>query len=57
MGAATIDATAFPNTSASWFWSAWSVEGHPAYAWSVNFERGYIDYNFRHYANLVRLVR
>jgi hypothetical protein len=56
-GIATIDETAFPNTSASWFWSAWSVDRHPTYAWSVNFERGYIDYNFRHYANLVRLVR
>ncbi|MEX8503296.1 MAG: DUF1566 domain-containing protein [Leptothrix ochracea] len=56
-GEATIDSSLFPNTSASWFWSAWPVEGNLAYAWSVNFERGYIDYNLRHAVGLVRLVR
>ncbi len=37
---ATIDATAFPNTPAVWFWSSSPVAGYPSYAWVVDFYSG-----------------
>ena len=36
----TIDATAFPNTPANWFWSSSPAAGSSSYALAVNFGNG-----------------
>ncbi|WP_295436623.1 DUF1566 domain-containing protein [uncultured Thiodictyon sp.] len=52
-----INATFFPNTPSSWFWSASPYASYPDYAWGVNFGYGYVDGDNKHYAGSVRLVR
>ncbi len=55
--AATIDATAFPNTPAAWFWSSSPLAGNPSYAWSVPFGYGSSSYYDVSYTYRVRCVR
>jgi len=42
-GTATIDATAFPNTPATGFWSSTPVAGSSSNAWGVDFHNGGTD--------------
>ena len=53
----TINATYFPNTKSSWFWSSSPFAGSSDYAWYVFFGYGYSSYNGKNDLNLVRLVR
>ncbi len=53
----TIDATAFPQTPASHFWSASPYAGDSDYAWYVYFNFGYVNWYYRSGAFHVRLVR
>ncbi len=53
----TIDATYFPNTPASGFWSGSPFAGNSDYAWGVGFGSGSGFWYDRNYANQVRLVR
>jgi hypothetical protein len=53
----TIDATYFPNTPASVFWSGSPVAGYSNYAWNVNFYGGDDGWGGRNDADHVRLVR
>ena len=53
----SIDTTYFPNTVASWFWSASPYASPPYYAWHVDFYYGYVYYGFKSVAEYVRLVR
>lgn len=54
----SIDPSYFPNTQASYFWSASSYVWYPAHAWSVGFKGGGTgtDYDKSDY-DYVRLVR
>ena len=53
----TINQLIFPNTPASYFWSASPNAYYGYYAWLLNFNNGN-DYNYnRGYAYRVRLVR
>jgi hypothetical protein len=52
-----IDATAFPATPASAFWSASPYVGFSSNAWYVLFYDGYFNYGGRNYSLYVRLVR
>ncbi|MBS3758528.1 MAG: DUF1566 domain-containing protein [Desulfobacterales bacterium] len=54
-----IDTTAFPNTIASYYWSATACAGNPGYAWSMNFAHGldYNDYYGNSSTDYVRAVR
>ena len=52
-----IDATAFPATPASFFWSSSPYVGNPANAWVVDFYDGYVNGISRGGSNYVRLVR
>jgi hypothetical protein len=52
-----INATFFPNTPSSWFWSASPYAGGPGYAWYVNFGYGSVGNNVKGDAGSVRLVR
>ena len=55
---ATIDATAFPNTPANWFWSSSPmVTGNPSTEWSVNFGNGRTAESDVGPASQVRCVR
>ncbi len=54
---ATIDATAFPNTPAAWFWSSSPLAGSPSYAWYVDFSDGNTYDNVVSDTNQVRCVR
>lgn len=56
-GLPTIDATYFPNTPASFFWSASPVAGGSYSAWFVNFGDGSAYWANRYDAVRVRLVR
>jgi hypothetical protein len=53
----TIDATYFPNTPASDFWSGSPYAGDSGYAWVVYFSDGGDGANSRNGAGQVRLVR
>uniref|UniRef100_UPI00405621AD Lcl domain-containing protein n=1 Tax=Candidatus Electronema sp. TaxID=2698783 RepID=UPI00405621AD len=53
----TINQQAFPNTEAWAYWSWSPYMGNSAYAWYVNFRRGYSAYDSRAYVSAVRLVR
>jgi hypothetical protein len=53
----TIDATYFPNTPASHFWSGSPVAGSSGYAWNVGFDDGFDYWYDRLLALQVRLVR
>ena len=53
-----IDATAFPATPASFFWSSSPYVGGPAVAWGVGFVNGYVGNSYgRNGSFYVRLVR
>lgn len=52
-----IDLNTFPNTPASWFWTASSDDGGTHAAWYVNFAVGQSGIDDRNLANAVRLVR
>ena len=52
-----INATQFPNTPTSGFWSASTGAYGSNYAWSVNFSHGYADYYDKNDSFQVRLVR
>jgi len=52
-----IDTTYFPNTVASWVWSASPYAYDPNYAWYVYFSGGGVDADGKNYAGSVRLVR
>ena len=47
----SIDTTFFPNAYASGYWSSTTNVYYPAYAWSVYFGYGSVDYNFYKYIN------
>jgi hypothetical protein len=53
----TIDATYFPNTPASLFWSGSPLAGYSDFAWYVFFNIGYDSWGHRYDAYQVRLVR
>ena len=54
----TIDATWFPNTVQSWYWSSSPYVGISVSAWYVDFYDGSVgDAGSRHGLNYVRLVR
>jgi hypothetical protein len=52
-----INATFFPNTPSSLFWSASPYASNPYDAWSVYFYDGYVGYFYKYGAGSVRLVR
>ena len=52
-----IDATAFPATPASAFWSASPYVGYSSVVWYVDFSDGGVGGNYRRYSYYVRLVR
>jgi hypothetical protein len=52
-----INATFFPNTPSSWFWSASPYAGSPNGAWFVSFGDGSVSIIGKYYAQSVRLVR
>jgi hypothetical protein len=52
-----LDATAFPATAASYFWSASPSVGNSSSAWFVNFYDGYVGSSLRGLTYYVRLVR
>ena len=56
-GPATIDATAFPNAPANWFWSSTLLAGISSLAWDVDFLIGYTNNGFVSGHNIVRCVR
>jgi hypothetical protein len=54
----TINTTLFPNTISNAFWSSSPYVGGTDYAWGVNFDYGYVNYDYgRNLAFPVRLVR
>ena len=53
----TIDAQAFPDTPAEWFWSSSAYANYSDSAWIVHFYNGYGNSNNRYNYNAVRLVR
>jgi hypothetical protein len=53
----SIDLTYFPNTGASYFWSASAWASGSAVAWDVDFYFGSADSDFKNNGNKVRLVR
>lgn len=53
----TIDTSHFPNTPASFFWSAAAYIGYSDYAWHVGFGHGYAYGYYKNVASQVRLVR
>ncbi len=55
----TINTTYFPNTQSNWFWSSSPYADGSNFAWSVNFDIGYSDYDLKYSysGSLVRLVR
>lgn len=53
----TIDASYFPNTPGSYFWSGSPVAGFSDFAWGVVFGRGGDGWDYRSSAGQVRLVR
>ncbi len=52
-----IDATAFPNTPATYFWSSSPLAGDPSHAWYVNFVDGLTNYSSVGFTGRVRCVR
>ena len=52
-----INATAFPGTNASGYWSASSYAASSTYAWRVNFYIGYVYANTKANSYYVRCVR
>jgi hypothetical protein len=52
-----IDTTFFPNTNASFFWSASPYASFASFAWIVNFSKGNVSVDAWSNRQLVRLVR
>jgi hypothetical protein len=52
-----INATVFPNTPSSWFWSSSPYADGSYYAWYVNFYYGHVGSYYRSSQGYVRLVR
>ena len=52
-----INATIFPATEKSFYWSSSPVAGYASYAWPVNFEYGYDGPGSKSNGSYVRLVR
>jgi hypothetical protein len=52
-----INTTYFPDTAASWYWSSTTNVSDTNYAWLVDFDNGYVSYNYKDYAGYVRAVR
>jgi hypothetical protein len=50
-------ASDFPGMPSFWFWSSSSYADYVSYAWSVNFDPGYVDVNAKSNTNYVRCVR
>jgi hypothetical protein len=53
----TIDTGYFPNTAASWYWSSTTNVSSTYYAWTVNFDYGYVTNYNKDTAGYVRAVR
>lgn len=54
----SIDASYFPGTQISWYWTSDTYAPGPSYAWIVNFFYGGYTYaNYKTYSDYVRLVR
>ena len=53
----TINASYFPNTAASWYWSSTTYADYTSYAWSVGFDDGDGGSSNKHYDYYVRAVR
>ncbi len=54
----TIDATWFPNTQGSWFWSSSPDVDYAYGSWNVSFYVGLVNYgSYRYHSVFVRLVR
>ena len=54
----TVDASWFPNTQGSVFWSSLPYAVNPTLAWHVDFRNGVVSYSYRgYYGYYVRLVR
>jgi len=56
-GEAKIDAMYFPNTLASWYWTADTNENHPDFAWYVLFKNGISLSDKKDNPKHLRLVR
>lgn len=53
-----IDATVFPATPSTYYWSGSPYKGNDAVAWDVNFDNGFVDLSSsRVNSSQVRLVR
>ena len=52
-----IDQDAFPGTVSSGYWSSTTYPDYTSRALYVNFDGGYLDYNFKTYGLYVRCVR
>ncbi len=52
-----IDGKAFPDTLPANYWSSTTFFKNPEYAWNMNFETGYDNYNEKSYNRYVRAVR
>jgi hypothetical protein len=52
-----IDTAWFPNTKNSYSWSSDGYVGNASNAWVVNFDSGYVGFNYRGSNYAVRLVR
>lgn len=45
------------DKSPGWFWSSSPDAGNTNFAWGASFRSGYVSYSYRHFSNMVRLVR
>lgn len=52
-----INLDVFPKISKAWVWSSSAYESNSNYAWSVGFDKGYVDGSYRSDGLAVRLVR
>ncbi|MFA9461036.1 DUF1566 domain-containing protein [Thiohalorhabdus methylotrophus] len=52
-----VNATIFPNTGASWYWSASPYADFSSRAWKVDFDDGVVKFSDKDDAYRVRLVR
>ena len=56
-GGSMVDATYFPSTQTSLYWTSDTVTGYPTAAWGVDFGYGDNNGDFKNRDGLVRLVR
>ncbi|MEY4978521.1 MAG: hypothetical protein RLZZ352_791 [Pseudomonadota bacterium] len=52
-----IETTVFPATPSGWYWTATPYAGEASFAWSVSFNVGYVNGNYRNSSLHIRLVR